>query len=121
MADRGHAVPRAEDAPDPLKYEVAEDIGVDLDRGGDLTTREAGKVGGWMVRRPVRPVERNLARENERRRPWSRARPGLCLAWPCTPAPGPRRAGADDRRPLAGPKATPSARVFARALAQGAR
>lgn len=66
MADRRHVVPRAGDALDRFKYEVAADIGVDLDRGGDLTTREAGRVGGQMVRRLIRRAESDLSREAER-------------------------------------------------------
>ena len=68
MADREQLVPKAEDALDRLKYEVADDIGVDLRKGGDLTTREAGKVGGQMMKRLIRRAEQDLAHESEDRR-----------------------------------------------------
>jgi hypothetical protein len=68
MADHRHVVPRAEDALDRLKYEVADEVGVDLGKGGDLTTREAGKVGGQMVKRLIRRAEQDLADEDEHRR-----------------------------------------------------
>jgi hypothetical protein len=69
MAERDKLPPRAEQALDRLKYEVAEDVGVDLREGGDLTTREAGQVGGQMVRRLVRRGERALARQRQDEKP----------------------------------------------------
>ena len=46
------AVPEAKSALDRFKYEVASEIGVPLKDGynGDLTSREAGSIGGEMVR-----------------------------------------------------------------------
>jgi len=45
-------VPQAKDAMNRFKMEVANEIGVNLKEGynGDLTSREAGSVGGEMVR-----------------------------------------------------------------------
>lgn len=45
-------VPQAKDAMNKFKMEVASEIGVNLKEGynGDLTSREAGSVGGEMVR-----------------------------------------------------------------------
>ncbi|MCL2202652.1 MAG: alpha/beta-type small acid-soluble spore protein [Defluviitaleaceae bacterium] len=45
------AVPQAKNAMDQLKYEVANEIGVPLKQGynGDLTSAQAGYVGGYMV------------------------------------------------------------------------
>ena len=46
------AVPEAKSALDRFKYEVAGEIGVPLKDGynGDLTSKEAGSIGGEMVR-----------------------------------------------------------------------
>ena len=45
------AVPEAKSALDRFKYEVAGEIGVPLKDGynGDLTSRQNGSVGGYMV------------------------------------------------------------------------
>ena len=52
------AVPEAKGALDRFKYEVASEIGVPLSDGynGDLTSRQNGSVGGYMVKNicPVR-------------------------------------------------------------------
>lgn len=47
------AVPEAKGALDRFKYEVASEIGVPLSDGynGDLTSRQNGSVGGYMVKR----------------------------------------------------------------------
>ena len=44
-------VPEARDAMDKFKMEAASEVGVNLKDGynGDLTSREAGSVGGQMV------------------------------------------------------------------------
>ena len=48
---------------DNMKYEIANEIGVDLKKGynGDLTSKEAGYVGGYMVKRMIEEVERSMA------------------------------------------------------------
>ena len=45
------AVPEAKGALDKFKYEVANELGVPLTEGynGDLTSRQNGSVGGYMV------------------------------------------------------------------------
>ena len=52
-------VPEARSAMDKFKMEAASEVGVNLKNGynGDLTSREAGSVGGQMVKNvcPVRP------------------------------------------------------------------
>lgn len=42
-----------------MKYEVANELGVNLKQGynGDLTSREAGYVGGYMVKKMIDQVE----------------------------------------------------------------
>ena len=55
-------VPEAKAAMDRFKTEVASEIGVNLKEGynGDLTSKEAGSIGGEMVRRMVKSYEQNL-------------------------------------------------------------
>ncbi|MDD6022176.1 MAG: alpha/beta-type small acid-soluble spore protein [Oscillospiraceae bacterium] len=52
-------VPEAREALDRFKMEAASEVGVNLKQGynGDLTSREAGSVGGQMVKKicPIRP------------------------------------------------------------------
>lgn len=49
------AVPEAKGALDKFKYEVANELGVPLTDGynGDLTSRQNGSVGGYMVNKIV--------------------------------------------------------------------
>lgn len=49
------AVPEAKGALDRFKYEVASEIGVPLSDGynGDLTSRQNGSVGGYMVKKMI--------------------------------------------------------------------
>ena len=46
-------VPEAREAMDKFKMEAASEVGVNLKNGynGDLTSREAGSVGGQMVKK----------------------------------------------------------------------
>lgn len=46
-------VPQARDAMDKFKMQAASEVGVNLKEGynGDLTSREAGSVGGQMVKK----------------------------------------------------------------------
>jgi hypothetical protein len=45
-----------------MKYEVANSLGVNLKQGynGDLTSKDAGSVGGEMVRRLIERAENNM-------------------------------------------------------------
>ena len=56
------AVPEAKSALDRFKYEVASEIGVPLKDGynGDLTSREAGSIGGEMVRQMIKKQEESM-------------------------------------------------------------
>ncbi|MHB1610300.1 MAG: alpha/beta-type small acid-soluble spore protein [Sulfobacillus sp.] len=60
-------LPKAEQALDRLKYEVASDLGLDdviADKGwGDMTTRQVGKIGGTMVKRLIERAEQDLSDE----------------------------------------------------------
>ncbi|MBQ9942216.1 MAG: alpha/beta-type small acid-soluble spore protein [Christensenellaceae bacterium] len=48
---------------DNMKYEVASQLGVNLKQGynGDLTSKEAGYVGGYMVKKMIEAVERSMS------------------------------------------------------------
>ncbi len=56
-------VPQATAALDRMKYEIASEVGVNLKEGynGDITAREAGRVGGNMVRRLIEQAERTMS------------------------------------------------------------
>ena len=58
-----HAVPQAKEAMNQFKYEVANEIGVPLKQGynGDLTSAQAGYVGGYMVKKMIEAQERQMA------------------------------------------------------------
>ncbi|MHB9145629.1 MAG: small, acid-soluble spore protein, alpha/beta type [Symbiobacteriia bacterium] len=65
MATRNSNAPvvkNARTALDRLKFEVANEVGVPLNQGynGDLPAREAGKVGGQMVKRMIQVAEQSL-------------------------------------------------------------
>ena len=55
-------VPEAMSALDKFKYEVASEVGVNLKDGynGDLTSKDAGKIGGQMVKKMIEQAERNM-------------------------------------------------------------
>ena len=56
-------VPQAMSALDKFKYEVASEVGVTLKDGynGDISAKDAGKIGGNMVRKMIQQVENNMA------------------------------------------------------------
>jgi len=55
-------VPEARNALDKFKMEAASEVGVNLKNGynGDLTSREAGSVGGQMVKKMIESYEKNM-------------------------------------------------------------
>ena len=55
-------VPEAREALDRFKYEVASEVGVTLKEGynGDIASRDAGKIGGTMVRKLIETAERQM-------------------------------------------------------------
>ena len=55
-------VPEARDALNRFKMEAASEVGVNLKQGynGDLTSREAGSVGGQMVKKMIKSYEENM-------------------------------------------------------------
>lgn len=56
-------VTEARNALDRFKYEVASEVGVHLNQGynGDITSRDAGRIGGNMVKKMVQAYEQGLA------------------------------------------------------------
>ena len=62
MASNKTLVPEAKDALDKFKMEAANEVGVTLKQGynGDLTSRQAGSIGGQMVKKMVESYENNL-------------------------------------------------------------
>ena len=58
-------VPEAKDAMNKFKMEAANEVGVDLKQGyhGHLTSREAGSVGGQMVKKMIESYENKLKSE----------------------------------------------------------
>jgi len=54
--------PNAREAMDRFKMEAANEVGVNLKHGynGDLTSRQAGSVGGQMVKKMIQAYENNL-------------------------------------------------------------
>ena len=55
-------VPEAQDAMNRFKMEAANEVGVNLKQGynGDLTSREAGSVGGQMVKKMIEAYEQGM-------------------------------------------------------------
>ncbi len=55
-------VPEAMDALDKFKYEVASEVGVTLKDGynGNISARDAGRIGGNMVRKLIQQAENNM-------------------------------------------------------------
>ena len=54
--------PNAKEAMKQFKMETAREMGIDLKEGynGDLTSREAGSVGGQMVKKMIESYEKNM-------------------------------------------------------------
>ncbi|MDY4976349.1 MAG: alpha/beta-type small acid-soluble spore protein [Clostridia bacterium] len=55
-------VPEAKEAMERFKMEAASEVGVNLKQGynGDLTSRQAGSVGGQMVKKMIQSYENSL-------------------------------------------------------------
>ena len=62
MSKNSVVVPEAREALDRFKMEVASEVGVNLKQGynGDLTSRQAGSVGGQMVKKMIEQYEKNM-------------------------------------------------------------
>ena len=62
MASNKHVVPEAKEAMEKFKMEAANEVGVTLNKSynGDITAKQAGSVGGQMVKKMVESYENNL-------------------------------------------------------------
>ncbi len=59
MSTGKNLVPEAKEALNKFKMEAASEVGVNLKQGynGDLTSRQAGSVGGQMVKKMIKAYE----------------------------------------------------------------
>jgi len=55
-------VPEAKEALERFKMEAASEVGVNLKQGynGDLTSKQAGSVGGQMVKKMIESYENSI-------------------------------------------------------------
>ena len=57
------SVPEARAALDNMKFEIAKELGINFKQGynGDLSAKDNGYVGGYMVKRLIEQAERQMA------------------------------------------------------------
>ena len=62
MASNKTLVPEAKQALNQFKMEAASEVGVNLSQGynGDLTSRQAGSIGGQMVKKMIEKYENDI-------------------------------------------------------------
>lgn len=62
MSRNQNLVPEAREALNRFKMEAANEVGVNLKQGynGDLTSRQAGSIGGQMVKKMIESYENNM-------------------------------------------------------------
>ena len=58
-----HVVPEAKEAMKQFKMEAANEVGVSLKNGynGDLTSKQAGSIGGQMVKNMIKKYESDIS------------------------------------------------------------
>ena len=63
MASNKNVVPEAKESMNAFKMQAASEVGVNLKNGynGELTSRQAGSIGGQMVKKMIESYENNLA------------------------------------------------------------
>lgn len=63
MASNKALVPEAKAALDKFKMEAASEVGVTLNQGynGELTSKQAGSIGGQMVKKMIQSYEQGLS------------------------------------------------------------
>ena len=63
-SSNSYEVPNAKEAMNRFKMEVANEVGVNLKQGynGDLTSRQAGTIGGAMVKKLIHQAESNMSK-----------------------------------------------------------
>lgn len=59
MSSNKNLVPGAKEALNRFKMEAASEVGVNLSQGynGDLTSKQAGSIGGQMVKKMIKAYE----------------------------------------------------------------
>ena len=74
-------VPNAREALNKFKMEAANEVGVNLKQGynGDLTSKQAGSVGGQMVKKMIEAYENGIS--NCRLSDWMRKASPRCPLW----------------------------------------
>ena len=62
MASNKTLVPEAKEAMERFKMEAANEVGVNLKQGynGDITAKQAGSVGGQMVKKMIQSYENSM-------------------------------------------------------------
>ena len=62
MSNNKNLVPEAKEALNRFKMEAAAEVGVNLKQGynGDLTSKQAGSVGGQMVKKMIESYENQM-------------------------------------------------------------
>ena len=57
-----NVLPEAKDALNRFKMEAANEVGVNLKQGynGDLTSKQAGSIGGQMVKKMIESYENSM-------------------------------------------------------------
>ena len=62
MASKKNVVPEAREALNRFKMEAASEVGVNLKQGynGDLTAKQAGSIGGQMVKKMIESYENSM-------------------------------------------------------------
>lgn len=62
MKSNSVMVPEAKEAMEQFKMQAASEVGVNLKQGynGDITARQAGSVGGQMVKKMIESYEKSL-------------------------------------------------------------
>ncbi len=57
-----NVIPEAKDALNRFKMEAANEVGVNLKQGynGDLTSKQAGSIGGQMVKKMIESYENSM-------------------------------------------------------------
>ena len=60
-------VPQAKAAMEQFKMEAASEVGVTLNKGynGDLTSRQAGRIDGQMVKKMIQKYEQDIANSQQ--------------------------------------------------------
>lgn len=63
MASRKKLVPEASAALNNFKYETASEVGVSLKGyNGELTAKQAGSIGGAMVKKMIQKAQKDMAK-----------------------------------------------------------